>query len=139
MAEETKQIHANSESTTSELKRKLLIILGTISLCFGIIGIFIPILPTTPFLLLSAFCYAKSSKRLYNWLTTHRIFGKYIKNYLEKRGVPTKIKILAISFLWTLIGISIFFIIKDFWIRIILIAVAIGVSVHIIMIKTLRE
>ena len=68
--------------------RFLLIIAGTIFLVFGIIGIFLPILPTTPFLLLAAACYARSSKRFYNWLMNNKWFGNYIKNYNEGRGVP---------------------------------------------------
>jgi len=73
-----------------KLKRKLLIIAGTISTAIGIIGIFVPILPTTPFLLLAAACYLRSSPRFYHWLVNNRFFGIYVRNYLQGRGMPLK-------------------------------------------------
>jgi len=82
-----------------KLKRKLLIIAGTISTAIGIIGIFVPILPTTPFLLLAAACYLRSSPRFYHWLVNNRFFGIYIRNYLQGRGMPLKIKIFTILLL----------------------------------------
>ena len=119
--------------------RYLLIISGTIFLGFGIIGIFLPILPTTPFLLLAAACYARSSKRFYNWLLNNRWFGTYIKNYREGRGVPLKFKIFTISLLWITIIFSVFFVISNFWIDLILILIAIGVTIHILTIKTFKQ
>jgi len=85
-----------TEIISNRFFRYLLIISGTIFLGFGIIGIFLPILPTTPFLLLAAACYARSSKRFYNWLMNNRWFGNYIKNYRDGRGVPLKFKIFTI-------------------------------------------
>ena len=73
--------------------RLLLIIAGTVSVGLGIIGMFIPLLPTTPFLLLAAACYARSSQRLYHWLLYNKWFGKYIRNYLQRKGIPLKLKI----------------------------------------------
>jgi uncharacterized membrane protein YbaN (DUF454 family) len=119
--------------------RYLLVIAGTIFLGFGVIGIFLPILPTTPFLLLAAACYARSSQRFYNWLMSNKWFGNYIKNYHEGRGVPLNFKIFSITLLWTTILISIFIIIKNFWIELILIIIAIGVTIHILTIKTLKQ
>ena len=119
--------------------RYLLISAGTIFLGFGIIGIFLPILPTTPFLLLAAACYARSSKRFYDWLMNNKWFGTYIKNYREGRGVPLKFKVFTISLLWITILISVFFVINNFWIKIILILIAIGVTIHILTIKTYKK
>jgi uncharacterized membrane protein YbaN (DUF454 family) len=116
--------------------RYLLIVAGTIFLGFGIVGIFLPILPTTPFLLLAAGCYARSSQRFYHWLMSNRWFGNYIKNYYEGRGVPLKLKIFTITLLWLTILTSVYIVINNFWIEIILIIIAIGVTVHILMIKT---
>jgi len=76
--------------------RYILVIAGTVFLGFGLIGIFLPILPTTPFLLLAAACYARGSQRFYNWLMNNKWFGNYIKNYYGGRGVPLKFKILSI-------------------------------------------
>jgi len=119
--------------------RYLLIIAGTIFLGCGIIGIFLPILPTTPFLLLAAACYARSSKRFYDWLMNNKWFGTYIKNYREGRGVPLKVKVFTISLLWTTILFSVFFVISNFWIKIVLIIIAIGVTIHILTIKTCKQ
>ena len=116
-------------------KRRLLIGAGTLSTGLGIIGIFVPILPTTPFLLLAAACYMRSSERFYRWLISNRIFGAYVRNYIEGRGIPIKIKILTILLLWLTIGLTVTFGVQNMVIRIVLICVAIGVTTHIILIK----
>jgi uncharacterized membrane protein YbaN (DUF454 family) len=128
-----------NKNKKGELRRYLLIIIGTFFLGLGIIGIFLPILPTTPFLLLAAACYTRSSKRLYNWLLTNRWLGNYIRNYRERKGVPFKIKILSISFLWIAIGYSAIFVVHILLGRIILILIAIGVTIHILSIQTLKR
>ena len=109
---------------------------GTFFLIIGIIGIFIPILPTTPFLLLAAACYARGSKKFYNWLINNKWFGDYIKNYREKRGIPISVKIISITILWITIAFSIFIIVSYLLFQIILIIIAVGVTIHILTIKT---
>jgi len=116
-------------------KRRLLIVAGTLSTGLGIIGIFIPILPTTPFLLLAAACYMRSSERFYQWLINNRVFGAYIRNYIEGRGMPIRIKIFTILLLWLAIGLSIAFGVQNTVVRIVLICVAIGVTAHIVLIR----
>jgi len=101
----------------------------------GIIGIFVPILPTTPFLLLAAACYMRSSEWLYQWLINNRIFGVYIRNYIEGKGMPIRIRIFTILLLWLTIGLSMTFAVQNLVIRIILICIAIGVTVHIVLIR----
>ncbi len=123
----------------SKLIRGILIIAGTFFLGFGIIGIFLPLLPTTPFLLLAAACYARSSKRIYNWLLNNKWFGNYIKNYRERKAVLLKIKVLSISFLWIAIGYSVIFVVNILLGKIILILIATGVTIHILSIKTLKQ
>jgi uncharacterized membrane protein YbaN (DUF454 family) len=117
------------------VKRRLLIGAGTLSTGLGIIGIFIPILPTTPFLLLAAACYMRSSERFYQWLINNRVFGAYVRNYIEGRGMPVRIKIFTILLLWLTIGLSIIFGVQNIVIRIVLICIAIGVTAHISLIK----
>ena len=90
-------------------KKRLLIGAGTLSTGLGIIGIFIPILPTTPFLLLAAACYMRSSERFYQWLINNRIFGAYVRNYIEGRGMPVRIKMFTILLLWLTIALTIAF------------------------------
>ena len=120
---------------SDKLKRQLLIIIGTIFVVIGVIGIFIPILPTTPFLLLAAACYIRSSQKFYRWLMNNRLFGVYIRNYIEGKGIPIKVKVFTIVLLWVTIGISIWVAAPNLIVKIILIIVAIGVTLHIIFIK----
>jgi len=116
-------------------KRRLLIGAGTLSTGIGIIGAFIPILPTTPFLLLAAACYTRSSERFYQGLINNRIFGAYVRNYIEGRGMPIRMKILTILLLWLTIGLSITFGVQNIVVRIVLICIAVGVTAHISLIK----
>lgn len=114
----------------------LLIILGSVSLALGVIGIFLPVLPTTPFLLLTSFCYLRSSERLYNWLMNHRILGAYIYAYLTYKAIPMKIKKRAIFFLWLTLIISMILVPLQY-VRLFLVVVGIGVTVHLMSLKTL--
>lgn len=115
--------------------RYLYIILGVIFLSLGVIGVFLPILPTTPFLLLTSFCFLRSSKRLYNWLINHRIFGVFIYNYLTYKSATKNTKIGTIIFLWASLFISSLFI-SQLAIKLVLLAVGIGVTIHICTLRT---
>jgi len=96
-------------------------------------------LPTTPFLLLAAACYARSSQRFYHWLLYNRWFGNYIRNYRQRRGIPLKVKVLTITLLWVTIGVSAIFAVQSLVVRIILVLIAIGVSIHVLSLKTLEQ
>ncbi|MBW1863209.1 MAG: YbaN family protein [Deltaproteobacteria bacterium] len=109
-----------------------LILVGHFSAALGILGIFIPLLPTTPFLLLAAACYA----RIYIWLINNKWLGNYIENYREKKIIPLKVKVLSLSLLWITIGFSIFFVVNIFLLRVILILIVIGVSIHVLSFRT---
>ena len=117
----------------------ILVISGTFFLVLGIIGIFIPLLPTTPFLLLTAACYIRGSKNFYNRLIKNRWLGSYIKNYQQGKGIPLTVKLISIIFLWMAIIFSTIIIVSNILIQIILIIIAIGVTIHIITIKTLDK
>jgi len=132
-------IEAGMKAFTTNWVRILLIIAGTLFVGLGILGIFIPVLPTTPFLLLAAVCYARSSQRFYHWLLYNRWFGSYIRNYLQKRGIPLRVKVLTIALLWITIGCSVAFAVELFVVRLILILIAIGVSIHVLLLRTLKE
>ena len=132
---EHSELELDDKKPRKKIVKALYFLGGTISLSLGIIGIVLPILPTTPFLLLAAACYARSSQRVYNWLLNNRILGAYIRNYIEGRGMPIKVKIFTISLLWITILISAFFFIQIFWVRIVLIIIAIAVTTHIILIR----
>ena len=116
-----------------------LILAGNFFLALGILGILFPLLPTTPFLLLAAACYFRSSEKFYNRLINNKWLGNYIKNYREKKSIPLKIKVLTLSFLWLTIGYSVLFVVNIFLLRFILILIAIGVSIHVLSIRTLKQ
>jgi len=124
---------------SNRLVKWVLIIAGTFFVGIGIIGIFLPLLPTTPFLLLATACFSRSSKRFYNWLVNNKRFGKYIKNYREEKGIPLKVKFSSISLLWLTIIFAAVFVVSILFIRIILILVAVGVTMHILSIRTLKQ
>lgn len=134
-----KEKSKQNKNISDRLVKWLLIVAGSFFLVIGTIGIFIPILPTTPFLLLAAACYARSSKRFYNWLINNKLFGSYIKNYREGKGIPIKVKIYTVSLLWLTILFSVFFVIEILWARVILIIIAVGVSFHVLTIKTYKQ
>lgn len=111
---------------------------GTVFVGLGILGIFLPLLPTTVFLLMAAWCYARSSKRFYDWLHHNRLFGKYIKNYREGKGISVSSKISTLAILWGGILYSMY-VAQSFIVGLILLAIAIGVTIHIIVIPTYRS
>ncbi len=115
--------------------RILLVVAGTILVLLSILGIFLPVLPTTPLLILAAALYARSSKRFYGWLTNNRFLGKYIKDYQEGKGIPLKAKITAIILIWVTIGCSVFFVIEILWVRILLVIIAVGTTIFIALKK----
>lgn len=120
------------------IKKYVLIVLGSLSLTLGIVGIFIPVLPTTPFLLLASFCYIRSSKHLYNWLINHKVIGEYIFNYMTYRAVKLSTKIGALLFLWISLIVSMIFV-SNLHLRLFLFAVGVGVSIHLYSLKTLNN
>ncbi len=118
--------------------RILLVAGGTACVGLGFIGMFLPVLPTTPFLLLAAACYARSSQRFYRWLMTNRWFGTILLNYREGRGLPLKQKITTLLLLWLTMGATAVFAARAGWIRGLLAAVAVGVTIHLLKMKTFR-
>lgn len=118
--------------------KTLCIVLGSISLGLGILGIFLPLLPTTPFLLLAAALYFKGSPRLYDWLLNHRHLGPYIRNFRENKAIPLRAKIISLLLMWGTMLYCIFFLIPLLWVKILLALIAAGVSYHILSFKTLR-
>lgn len=134
------------QSRQNKVARALWLSIGLVCVGLGAIGLVLPILPTTPFLLAAAACFCKSSPRMYNWLLTNKWFGEYIKNYREGRGLPTRTKITALTVLWATIVVSIVFFLNRllpeqlvFPLQLIMVAVAIGVSIHILRIPTFRK
>lgn len=119
-----------------KLYRYFYLISGFLLVAIGIIGIFLPVLPTTIFLILASACFVKSSPKANEWLRNHKVLGMYVKNYQDKSGLTIRAKIINITFLWIMILLSAFYLTDEFYIKIILIAIAIGVTIHLLLIKT---
>jgi len=127
-------------NTRQKIVRALFFVAGSVSLALGTIGIVLPLLPTTPLLLLALACYCRSSKRMTKWVLSNKYFGSYIRRYKEGKGIPIKTKIVALAALWITISYSAFFIVNNWWIvQLILFAIAIAVSIHIIRLPTYRQ
>jgi uncharacterized membrane protein YbaN (DUF454 family) len=129
----------NPRRSSSRFIRGIWTVLGTLFLGLGIIGIALPILPTTPFLLLAAACYIRGSEKMHTWLLNHKWFGKYIRNFQEGKGIPLRIKIYAISVIWITITISALFFIDILPVKILLFFIAAAVTIYLIRFKTLKE
>ena len=120
--------------------RIFLIIIGSISLALGVAGMFLPLLPTTPFLLLSAAVWLKASPALYNWLLNHKIFGEYIRNFREHRAIPLRVKIVSVSLVWLTIGYCILAVVNEWWwAQLLMFLLAVGISWHILSFATLKK
>ena len=118
--------------------RYLLNVAGSVFLGLGIIGVFVPLLPTTPFLLLAAACYARGSHRLHAWLMSRPRLGEHIRRYREGRGIPAGVKVWTVGLLWVTIGFSALVAVQSTAIRIVLFVIAVGVTAHIVTRPTLK-
>ena len=118
------------KSVNSSVSKYFLIIAGGLSLVLGVIGIVVPLLPTTPFILLSAACFAKSSPKFHQWLLQHAWFGPLIKNYRNGQGIPQKLKIRIIIFIWITLSISML-VTGRLWICLMLAALGLGLTVYL--------
>ncbi len=135
----------NSFSEKDKISRRnpavriLLIIVGIVSAILGFVGVFVPLLPTTPFLLLSSWCFMRSSKRLNHWVLYNRFLGSYIRNYKSGHGITLWNKVYSLTFLWLTISSSYFFSPPYLWLRAGLAFIGLAVTVHILKFKTLRK
>ena len=116
--------------------RYALLAVGWLSVVLGVIGIFVPVLPTTPFLLLAAACFVRSSRRFYLWLVNHRHLGPWVRDYLEGNGIPLKGKVYALGLMWASIGLSCYLVPLP-WARAFMLTSAVLVSIYILRQKTL--
>jgi uncharacterized membrane protein YbaN (DUF454 family) len=117
------------------IKSPLLIALGFASLSLGAVGVALPVLPTTPFVLLAAACFSASSSKFHNWLLKNPFFGPFIENYHTKQGIKLSMKIFTIAFLWTGLMISMIFV-QTTWMYVVLGIVGVCVTAHLLLIKT---
>ncbi|MBQ8282535.1 MAG: YbaN family protein [Paraprevotella sp.] len=117
----------------------VMIVLGSLALLLGLIGMFVPLLPTTPFLLLSAALYFRSSPRLYAWLLSRPRLGLYIRNFREYRAIPLRAKVVSVSLVWATLVYCAIVVSTVWWGRALFILLAVAISWHILSYKTLRK
>lgn len=122
-----------------ETKRIIYIVLGSLFLILGAIGVFVPVLPTTPFWLLTCWFYLRSSESLYNRAMSNRYFGSYIRNYMVDKAIPLRSKIISVSVMWLSVILTSLFLIEYVWVKILLILVSIAVTWHILSFPTKKQ
>lgn len=120
-------------------KKQLYIVLGIFFTALGMIGVFVPLLPTTPFLLVAIWFFIRSSKKFLKWILRNKYLSPYVYGYISKKGMPRSVKIRTIILLWSTILISAFLINKNRHISILLLIIAIFVTIHILSIKTKKD
>lgn len=123
---------------TSGLMRALLVVCGSVCVALGVLGIFLPLLPTTVFLLMAAACYARSSDRFYQKLVTNRWLGSYIVNHREGRGMRRRDKTITLILLWVGIGATMIWTAESVWLRLLLLGIAASVTVHVVRLPAFR-
>ena len=123
------------DARPGSVRRAVLFGVGVLSLGTGVVGMFVPLLPTTCFLLLAAWCFGKSSPRLHQWMFHNQWFGVYLRDYKEGRGIPRAVKIGSLSLLWLTIGGTVVFAISVLWVRILLVGIALAVTAHVTMLR----
>ncbi len=115
-----------------QVTRTFLQAAGFLAVGLATLGIFLPVLPTVPFLLLALACFARSSEKFYAWLVNHNRLGPIVRPYLENEGLPRGVKARAIALIWLSIGISVLFFVPLLWVRVMLLLIALGVTTYIL-------
>ena len=123
--------------STEKVKRAIYLVIGTVALVLGAVGLFLPVLPTTPFVILAAACYLRSSKKMHTWILQSELFGETIKNYQAGRGLRRETKIRALALMWATISISAFLFVDELVFRGAMLLVASGVTIYILRLPTL--
>lgn len=131
------------EPTDKQVKnvflRGILIAFGWISIVGGVVGIFLPIVPTVPFLLLAVACFARSSERFHRWLVEHNHLGPLLRDYLRGAGIPLRAKRLAIGMVWVSFPASTILFARDFWLKALLMSAAVGVTLYLLSLPTASD
>lgn len=122
---------------TDRMKRAFYLIIGTIALALGALGLFLPVLPTTPFVILAAACYLRSSKRMHAWILESKLFGEMIRNYQAGKGLRRDTKIRALVLMWATISVSAYFFVDQNIFRGAMLLVASGVTIYILRLPSL--
>ncbi len=126
------------EKLPDPIRRGVYFTVGAVSVAFGVIGIVVPLWPTTCFLLLAGWCFARSSPRAERWLHENRLFGRYLRDYRERGIISTRVRHTALMTMWGVIGISALLFLGRVWVVALLVVVASAVTVHLYSLPTER-
>lgn len=126
------------DSLPGPLRRGAYFSLGALSVVLGVIGIFVPLWPTTCFLLLAGWCFARSSRRAERWLHENRLFGRYLRDYRERGVISGRVRATSVVTLWIFIGASALFFLGQLWVVAVLLLVAGAVTLHLYSLPTER-
>lgn len=120
------------------MKKAALFLSGWVLLLAAAVGVFLPVLPTTPLVLLAAVCFSCSSEKAYRFLLKSRFFGPYIENYRTGRGVPAAAKVRGIVVLWLLLAVSAVAM-RRTWSTVMFAVIGAGVTTHLLLLKTEKQ
>lgn len=127
------------KSVIGSVKKGIYFTVGSISLLAGALGVFLPVIPTTPFILLSAWCFFQSSEKFYQWVVSNETFGPTIENYQEGKGITRRTKIRAVGMMWLTITLSVYFYISNLYLIAFLYLIAISVTIYLYRLPTIKE
>ncbi len=119
-----------------KLVKTLFLFIGIVSLVLGFIGIFLPLLPTTPFILLAAYCFAKSSERFHRYIMQHKLFGRMVTDFYEKKVISTKNKIIALTLMWITLSLSVIFFMPYIWVKLVVLGIGVSVTVYLLTFRS---
>lgn len=122
-----------------DVRKAILIFFGFLFIALGVAGMFLPLVPTTVFLLLAAYCFSRSSERFHTWLLNNKWCGPYIKNYTDGLGMTLRDKTTTISILWISLFVSMWFVAGKLWVVALLGVIGVGVTIHLLWLKTRRD
>lgn len=125
-----------AKNASATVLRWLLFACGWLSVALALLGLFLPVLPTVPFLLLALACFSRSSDRFHTWLVEHEQLGPLVRPYLAGAGMPLRAKVKAILLVWASILLSTFFLIERLWLQILLPLIALGVTLYLLRLPT---
>lgn len=131
--------HINVPLVKNPLLRSLLFVSGWIFTLLALLGAILPLVPTTPFLLAAAACFYRSSGRFYGWIMHNKYFGHYLQNYKEGKGIPLKVKVVALAFTWVSTLVSAIFFIPWLWLKILVLSISAGITIHLALVKTAKK
>jgi len=126
----------DNKHVSNAFLRWLLIACGWIAVAVGVVGIFLPLVPTVPLLLLAVACFARSSERFHHWLVEHNRLGPLVRDYLSGAGIPVRAKRAAIGMIWVSFPLSIFLFAQQFWLKALLAAIAVGITLYLCLLPT---